>query len=1030
MEVPPYLLDQVRAGKVVLFLGAGASIGAHSSIAPFSPPVANQLVGLLSDKFLGGREKDKSLAVVAEYCIARADLMSVQAYIAEIFGRFDPGPTHLLIPKFKWAALVTTNYDQVVERAYSNQHQRLQNPVPFLRNSDRVDSLLRNAGSVPFIKLHGCISNASDANHPLILTTDQYVTHRSGRDKLFSRFKEYAGEYTVVYVGYRLEDPDIRAVLLDLEDPQTSRPRHYVVAPTPSELDSLVWEKKQISVLAGTFSDFLAVLNTEIPEGLRRFVSQRSTHPIESRFVSHAELSNGAVSFLSNDVTYVHGGMASEKPDPTAFYKGASYGWSAIIAVYDAHRFVTDAILTDTVLDDGQEKSKRPLLLLLKGYAGAGKTVTLKRLAYETGVSFDKPALYLRSDAKLAIDPIEEICNLTKERLYIFIDGVARRAADVEQFIKQARHRAVPVTVVVAERTAEWNTECEELSSMVEQEYEMRALSLKEIDGILLKLTEHNALGTLAGQSPQQRQAAFLHYADRQLLVALYEVTSGLEFRDIVFNEYKNIPSATAKRIYLVICALNRLNVPVRAGIVKRLTGVSFERFKSEFFAPLESIVLTEDYKPALDMAYRARHPWIAQVVFQRALVNELERFDLYIGLLSAIDTGYTADRSAYRELIRAKHLLELFPSPNLVDELFRTAEKSNDRDGYLFQQQAIYEMKRANPNLRTANELLTKAQEALPNDKSIIHSFSELELLRAQSAKSDIERENHTRQAKAFAEKLVGKNADSSHGYMTLARIELERLKTTMRMADSKDDEVAAAVKAVEQRISAGLEKFSNDEHLLVVEAEFSSVLRDEARALAALRAAHKVNPGSPFVARALSRALDASGDPRASRDVLDQSLKLLPGDRQLNAALARLIEEQFAAETGLAEAAWRRSFTPGDTNYYSQFWYARRLYLNGKIDEAKAIFLELKNARVSRQMKLVIVGWIRDEGRHKIHSGKIERVEDSYCLITPNGQAARVFLSRSEASNAAWTTLRVGNTVSFRLGFNFFGPAASMKY
>ena len=79
---------------------------------------------------------------------------------------------------------------------------------------------------------------------------------------------------------------------------------------------------------------------------------------------------------------------------------------------------------------------------------------------------------------------------------------------------------------------------------------------------------------------------------------------------------------------------------------------------------------MTEEYKPALDMAYRARHPWVAQIVFERALPNEGDRFDLYISILRDIDIGYTPDRSAFRECIRARNLRELFSDPLMVGEM------------------------------------------------------------------------------------------------------------------------------------------------------------------------------------------------------------------------------------------------------------------------------------------------------------------------------------------------------------------------
>jgi SIR2-like domain len=352
MDVPPLLVDQVRSGKVILFLGAGAACGATSPNPPYTPPSGSKLAELLAEKFLGGRAKDKPLTLVAEYSIAQSDLRTVQTYIAEILAPFQPSGTQLKLPTFRWAALITTNYDRIVERAYAENKAPLQTLVPILRNTDRVDNELRAPDAIPYIKLHGSIDLIDDARYPLILTIDQYVTHRKGREKLYSRLVEYAAEYTFVFVGYSLQDPDLRAVLLELTAPDTSRPRHYVVTLGATELDRQVWESKQITTLNGSFDEFILHLDTNIPAALRAWRSGSRKHEIETRFTSHATLTAGTLAFLEADCTYIYPGMRAEPATPSSFYKGASYGWGGILGDLDSKRELTDAVLSEAILVD------------------------------------------------------------------------------------------------------------------------------------------------------------------------------------------------------------------------------------------------------------------------------------------------------------------------------------------------------------------------------------------------------------------------------------------------------------------------------------------------------------------------------------------------------------------------------------------------------------------------------------------------------------------------------------------------------
>ena len=121
-------------------------------------------------------------------------------------------------------------------------------------------------------------------------------------------------------------------------------------------------------------------------------------------------------------------------------------------------------------------------------------------------------------------------------------------------------------------------------------EYELQYLSAREIDDLLKLLEQNRALGKLEGKTLEERRRELEQQAGRQLLVALHEATLGRPFEDIIKDEYDHITPEAAKHIYLTICVLNRLNVPVRAGIISRSHGVPFARFKEESSVPLSTL--------------------------------------------------------------------------------------------------------------------------------------------------------------------------------------------------------------------------------------------------------------------------------------------------------------------------------------------------------------------------------------------------------------------------------------------------------
>jgi hypothetical protein len=61
MELPDILVSQVREGKAVVFLGAGASKESMDNRG-IRPPDGNQLGNLIAEKFLGGAYRNSPLS--------------------------------------------------------------------------------------------------------------------------------------------------------------------------------------------------------------------------------------------------------------------------------------------------------------------------------------------------------------------------------------------------------------------------------------------------------------------------------------------------------------------------------------------------------------------------------------------------------------------------------------------------------------------------------------------------------------------------------------------------------------------------------------------------------------------------------------------------------------------------------------------------------------------------------------------------------------------------------------------------------
>lgn len=1027
MEIPKALLSEIRSGRCVLFLGAGASKGARNSKGE-QPPNGSQLKGMLSDRFLGGGYRERSLEFVAELAISETDLITVQDFVRETFEDFNPGDFHMLLPTIRWRAIVTTNYDRIIEEAYESEEDCMQSLVPFISNKERVDEKLRNETSLPLIKLHGCITRTRDESLPLILTVDQYVTHKDSRSRLFNMFEDLGYEYPIVFIGYGMEDHDIRAILQDLTRSNEGRPRYYIVSPDMTGPEERVWGSKRVTVIKGTFQDFIETVDRLIPRDRRRLqLIGSTTHPIESKFAGNFSLSENLLNALTYDLDYVYAGMPVERGTPYKFYQGFDLGWYAIEQGLDVRRELAELFVSDIIVLDEQDRSTMVELHVIKAEAGAGKSVFLRRLAWEASNDWEQLCLYAKEFGQIDYNMVYELYHLSKQRIFLFVDNAIDNMSVLEEIILQAKKDQLKLTIFTCERINEWNMGGEGLIDYVTQEYKLPYLSNKEIRNLIQLLTEHDCLGYLASEPLDEQIREFEERAGRQLLVALHEATLGKPYEEILVDEFNEIRPREAQNIYLTVCILNRLGIHVRAGIISRVYGVPFSDFKNRFFAPLEHVVNVVG-KPRLnDFAYEARHPHIAQIVFERILIDPGEKFDFYIRLLKALNISYSSDRKAFRKLILGNSVLNLFPNFDDAIRLYDAAFVVAPDDGFVYQQRAIFEMKRANGSLDKANEWLQKAKQLEPQNNSIFHSLAELFLLRSEAADEQILVERYRNESRKIALGLCDDEGSRKVAYHTLIKGYLDELRDLLEEEDPSERSVDNVVRKVEEYLESCLQEYPGDSYLHSAESRLYELIDNQAKAFSALDKAFQANPRNPFVAIRLSKIYEQQGDFEQACDTIKVALRASPGNQRLRFRYAMLLLKD--ARSSIEERLYhlKRSFTEGDRQYESQFWYAVHCFLSGRTDveETKRIFRHLRGCPVSFKTRMEIRYFLSEEGQTKFFRGTVGRKEGSFGFIDRDGFGDAIFVHMNNNKDI-WNSLQVGSRVRFCVGFNFGGPTA----
>ena len=233
--------------------------------------------------------------------------------------------------------------------------------------------------------------------------------------------------------------------------------------------------------------------------------------------------------------------------------------------------------------------------------------------------------------------------------------------------------------------------------------------------------------------------------------------------------------------------------------------------------------------------------------------------------------------------------------------------------------------------------------------------------------------------------------------------------------------------VKEVEGILHDGLRKFPGDSHLLDLESQLAKAVDDEPRATAAMEKAVEHNPDDGFMVRRLARHYAKNGDFDRAAGILSRCLETSPTDQETAFRFARTLDRQGkVGNQAQIRMLLRRSFTPGDSNYEAQFWYARHEFLHGDADASEEAFDRLKAANIPFSDKSRIRGEVTNAGgAPKYYTGRVSQVSSGHCFVKSDDLQMDAFIPAREFQGGDWSRVDYGVSIRFRLAFSMLGAA-----
>ncbi len=1002
------LVRRILTGDCSLFLGAGASL---SSGGPDSQSLADSIATNVLHT-----DHHYPLPEIVDFADGSVGRRPVSNHIIATLGVLKPNNHLTRLAALPWKSIFTVNFDDLIEQALETNQIETQ----VFTNDDNLDATDLRKRTV--YKLHGGIRQVKANGKGLVITQDDYIQVEAQQKALYRRLVDDIQDHEILYIGFSLRDYDFRRVVSQVhaaaENNQQLIPRGYAIMPEPDPLARHFWDTKKITLIDASLESFIAAID-QVRSGTQGVQAiPIATAPLLPKYLSAIGPNSDLAVQISSVFQFPNfddGPIAAQ-----TFFTGGPATWAFIRNHGDAPRDLTDPILSELLVDPVEEPSTRTpkasRFILVTGYAGAGKSTLLKRLAWDLANNWSKPTLWCRNPTLLQFDLVESLANMIGDRLYVFVDDAADGSEQVIDVIRRSKVRSLRVSFIIADRENEWSDATRENPMDPSRHYRLGRISAEEANAILDKLHEYKAEGALSGLGRAEQIRLLMERARRELLVGLREATEdGRRFDEIVLDEYLNIPASIARSAYLTICTLFQFDIPVRAGILSRMTGVPISEIGPKILTPAEGVILGHEGLAGRQPTYSARHSVIAEIVFSRALPTVNERIHQIVATLRQLDPGYRDDARAFSHLINASWLRKVGIEGERAGEIYELARKLRPQDPFVIQHEALsYRHSQPDKALR----LMQGAFESAPNIDSIAHSRALLLSDQARRTTGD-RRKSLLQSSVSEFERLIRRDLRNSASYVSLARLFLDEAYNT-----NDEDEKIVYLSRAQRIVSDAIARCQLDQHLLATKARIEETAGSLSIAIDAYnKAAERAGADPSFWVHYMA-FLSRHASAETQRQEIGKALDINPTEPTINYLYALVLQKITPQNEAAIIRAFEYATAEPVRTYEPELDFAIFLHENGRIDEAEEHFQMLRNADVPYSIKSKPRKWLLANGENRrVFTGTMIQIGSVNSYLSVPSVGDRVYIATSDVPG---DTQRWGAKLKIWLFYNAYGLRA----
>ena len=1047
------ILSKIREGKVVLFLGAGASRAAGG-------PLAKTLTEMIKKEF---SKIDQSLNEFIDVCQDVIDTPpyhrnQLEEFIKSQLDSLRPTRAHQIMTKYDWAAIFTTNFDDLIELAYRLTPERIKNPQPIYSEKFQVNPADRS--KIYIFKIMGSITALESETGTMVLSRSDYTRALRRRKEYIRILSDFVKNGTILFIGYSFRDRFILDIIDEIieEYGKDRLPWSYALF-DQLELDEKTnykFTSRKIIPLKCSFEEFFEYLDKNYkisPKTLKSVSFKLRGYNLE---VDEDEARNYAEFFeILNEEKL--GEPPGQKDD---FFMGINKSWGAFKEGWDFKRDLYNSIKQRTLeelkkYDIGENK-----ILLITGMPGIGKTMLLRRLAYDVYSAGEAPVIFLQPtkttfDYKLLATFIENLNNQLVKKDYktaplkplILVDDAASMIRHLVQLKDYLASRARPALIVAAERKNEWDLIWSTFSFRIDKKniFELpEKLSESEKSRIiehLYNLKYIKAKGEFWDKIIDQE-------FEESFFATIYTLVhpSRKPLNEIIQDQYKRLTGITQKA-FRNICFFHRFNLPINQELLVRSLRRSYSDFMEEILNKDIDKIIYEEWDEQGNLLYRTHHRIIAEKTIKFFFGDPAVQKEIYIEILKESVLSNQREREICEKLL-IQHI-----GPNARPQIFTydqqrqifkiVCEKNPLRR--LIHHWGVLELD--DVNYREAEKLLKKALE-LPreemesyrgeSDRAILTSLGNLyshigmEALKKENQK---EAEEYFKDAEIYFNQAKYGGFSEPHPYHAHALMWYLKGKTFRETVESLN----CYAKSLEI-LSVARDNLNEDDLLPIyqLETQIWAEIGDKTRIeqnLIILRDRYNTASGYYLYAELLWRKAHEKHNKERQKICklalrkVEKGLKYFPHDERclrLKAKLLKELEPSNLKKYYQALLQWKSvCFMPNASLLYE---LGRIAFLLGYYDYSKEFFEELeRGVGMGHRLRSRSRHPIRDEkGNKKEFEGTIINILSPYIGDIRCETLRSLRYPIPFRPVACKFTPSVGNLVKFHIEFTFRGPVA----